>query len=84
MRNPENHSSCGICKHFTVEEIMRPSVYDIDKEVPSKQFVCAKFNKLLYTASMEGKGYLQRYPLSFQDAIKMPKECSGFKGNWTK
>lgn len=81
-KNPENNFTCGLCKHFVEEEVMRPSVYDSEQMERRKRLFCSKFNKVLYSAGMEGKGYLKRYPASFVDAMKMTYDCKEFEGKW--
>lgn len=77
-KNPLNFIVCGLCSYFVTEEIERPDVYGVDRSIKSKKFRCLKFDRLLYSATMERKGYLKRYPNSFESAIKMPAECSEF------
>ena len=68
--NPINHHACyDGCEHLC-EDAGDDGV---------KQPFCNALSKVLYSITAERKRLLERFPESFEDAIKMPNNCHLYK-----
>jgi hypothetical protein len=72
--NPKNQHACWGCPWLkTIDQSNDPDHWDRDE--PALDFRCEALNKHLYSYKAEKSNVLDRLPIWFEDAERMPKEC---------
>jgi hypothetical protein len=75
--NPVNWKACSNCVHLeeTTIEVNRYSYHEHNYISKRKTFRCKKLNQLMYPTIVERRGYLTKFPETFENQIAMPREC---------
>ena len=82
-KNPQNKHACyKECRFLTDSTITIPLTsyeYGAPDERKQKTKHCSFFNKTLISFRAAGKKLPEKYPETFEDAIKMPLVCKEYK-----